>query len=59
MACFVGPPPGLPAAYVISCDNSAGVPGVCPVFPGGPEDVLVSCAQTLAFVLSLRQATSW
>src|SRR5262245_36847217 len=46
--------PGFPSAFVLSCDKSANVPGVCPVFTGAPGETGVSCAQTLAFFLSLR-----
>ena len=54
VACAVGSlVPGAPSAFVISCDKSAGVPGVCPVFTGNPEEPFASCAQTLAFFLSL------
>ena len=55
MACAVGAlVPGFPSAFVLSCDKSAGVPGVCPIFTGSPDEQGVSCAQTLAFFLSLQ-----
>ena len=54
VACAVGAlVPGYPSAFVLSCDKSSNVPGVCPVYGGAIEDPAVSCAQTLAYFLSL------